>query len=93
MKKIFKNKSGDILVRYCSKDQIGRCGIVEMLHLHDKKRKAGCVIGYWEVNIDEDPTAEFKVIDSRLTEVKYDFDIIKAIKYGQKIADKMINKE
>jgi hypothetical protein len=87
MKRTFKNEGGNIEVRYCPKTQFGACGIVEMLHLFDNN-KSGCVIGYWKVrDVDGQSFPEFGVVHDRLTEIDYSFDIMEAIRYGQKLAE------
>ena len=87
LEKTFENDSGNILVRYCPKEEVGKCGIVEMLHLFDKN-KSGCVICAWEVrDVDGQPFPEMKVIHDRLTSTKYSFDILEALKFGQKLAE------
>ena len=87
IEKRYKNKGGDILVRFCPETQIGRCGIVEMLHLYDKN-ESGCVIGAWVVrDVDGQPFPEFRIIHDRLTITKYSIDILEAIKFGQKLAE------
>ena len=86
MKKTFENEGGNILVRTTG-GKVGACGIVEMLHLYDKN-ESGCVIGAWKVrNIDSTPFPEFYVVHDRLTETEYSFDILEAIRYGQKLAE------
>ncbi len=93
MEKTFKNESGNILVRYSPKTQVGRCGIVEMLHLFDNN-KTGCVIGAWVVrDVDGEPFPEFQVVHDRLTEIEYSFDIMDAIRYGQKLAEICVESE
>jgi hypothetical protein len=88
--KTFENEGGNILVRFAPKNQVGRCGIVEMLHLFDKN-KSGCVICAWVVRkVDGEPTPEIQVVHNRLTSTQYSFDILEALKYGQKLAEDII---
>ena len=87
MEKTFENGSGNILVRYCPKDEIGSCGIVEMLHLFNNN-ESGCVIGAWKTRmVGGKLFPEFYVIHDRLTSIEYSFDIMEAIRYGQKLAE------
>lgn len=87
LEKTFENEGGNILVRYCPETQLGRCGIVEMLHLYDEN-KSGCAIGAWVVrDVDGIPFPEFQVIHDRLTSTKYSFDILEALRYGQRLAE------
>ena len=87
LEKTFENEGGNILIRFCPKNQVGSCGIVEMLHLYDKN-KSGCVICAWEVRkIDGEDFPELKVIHNRLTKTQYSFDILEALKFGQKLAE------
>ena len=89
LQKTFENKGGNILVRY-SANKNSRCGIVEMLHLYDNN-KAGCVICAWKVRkIDGDDFPEMYVIHDRLTTTAFSFDIMDALKYGQKLAEDAI---
>ncbi len=91
MKKTFENEDGNILVRYSH--NTGRCGIVEMLHLYDKN-ESGCVIGAWKVRkIDGEDFPEFYAIHDRFTSTKYSFDIMEAVKYGQKLAEVCLESE
>lgn len=87
LEKTFENRGGNILVRFCPEAQVGKCGIVEMLHLYDKN-KSGCVIGAWVVReIDGEPFPVFQVVHNRLTNTEYSFDIMEALRYGQKLAE------
>jgi hypothetical protein len=87
LKKQFENLGGDILVRFCPDTQLGRCGIVEMMHLYDNN-KSGCVICAWKVReIDGEDFPEMYVIHDRLTRIEYSFDIMVALRYGQKLAE------
>lgn len=84
IRKRFKNKSGDIEVR-----QTDNCGIVEIMH-YWKENKSGCVIGYWSIrNCDGDKIAEFQSVQSRIIETEYDDPtiLLEALKFGQKLAD------
>ena len=82
MKKIFKNSSGNIEVREST--GIGACGIVNMF-------QNGCVIGYWKVNkVDGEDFPEFISFRDRFIETEYDFDIFKALNFGQKLAEILI---
>jgi hypothetical protein len=90
LEKTFKNDSGDILVRFCPTGTLGACGIVEMLHLYDEN-KSGCVVCAWKVRIIDGKTfPEMCVIHDRLTTVEYSFDILDALKFGQKLAEDAI---
>lgn len=92
MKKTFQNESGNILIR-SSKDVKGACGIVEMLHLHDKN-SSGCVIASWYVNkSDINPVARFESCDDRFPNTKYSFDIMEAVHYGQNLANLLLESE
>lgn len=93
MQKTFENDGGNILVRSTEKDKMGACGKVEMLHLYSNN-KAGCVIGAWKVrDVDEQPFPEFYVVHDRLTSTKYSFDIMEALRYGQKLAELCVESE
>ena len=92
MQKTFPNDSGDILVRQ-SPTKMG-CGIVEMMHLYDKENKSGCVIGYWELRkSDDEHVAEFRSVHDRFAKTEYVFDIMEAVRYGQKLAELIIESE
>lgn len=90
LQRTFENEGGNILVRFSPKSQIGRCGVVEMLHLYDKN-ESGCVICSWEIRkVDGEYLPELKVVHDRLTSTKYSFDVLEALKYGQKLAEDII---
>ena len=87
MEKRFKNTSGDILVRKSSERG---CGTVEMLHLF-QENKVGYVIGSWNVRkVDGEDFPEFTVVGKRFMEVSYSFDPLEALKFGQKLAELLI---
>ena len=87
--KRWKNFSGDILVKESDASGIG---IVEILHLYNKKNDAGCVIGCWKTRkCDGEIIAEFQSIHDRIMEVDYsDVNLIEILKFGQKLADIII---
>jgi hypothetical protein len=92
LQRTFVNDGGNILVRD-ARGKPGRCGIVEMLHLYDKN-KSGCVVAAWEVrDIDGTPFPELRVIHDRLTATKYSFDIMEALRYGQELAELLVNSD
>lgn len=80
MKKTFENEGGNIVVRP-SPQPLG-CGIVEMMHMWDKN-KSGCVIAAWYQDKD---VPEFRSIGDRFATTLYSFDIMEAVKYGDKLA-------
>jgi hypothetical protein len=82
MKKIFKNSSGNIVVQERPKDW---CGLVEM---RINNGKPDNMIGYWDKN--EEGYPEFTSIEDKFITTKYDFDIFKALKFGQKLAEILI---
>ena len=60
------------------------------MYLYDNN-ESGCVICAWEVrDVDGSPFPEMKVIHDRLTSTKYSFDILEALKFGQKLAEDAI---
>ena len=78
------------MVRFSPITQIGRCGIVEMLHLDDKN-KCGCVICFWKVRkINGIDFPEMRVVGNGLTFTKYSFDILEALKCGLKLAEDIL---
>jgi hypothetical protein len=82
MKKIFKNSSGNIIVQ----EATNSIGVVEMRRiLIDKTTE---IIGGWILDDVEFP--EFTSIKDRFITTKYDFDIFKALKFGQKLAEILI---
>jgi len=90
LEKRIKNSSGDLLIRKSGKE--GGCGIVELLHLWSKN-ESGCVIGCWqEKKSDESYIAEFSSIDDRIITTEYDNSdmLLDALKFGQKLADLII---
>ena len=94
IRKTYKNDSGDILIK-ASNSKWG-CGIVEMLHLWDKETRGGCVIAFWKkTKSDGEYIAELTSVGSRLMDIEYDsgFDLISALKYGQKLADLIIESD
>jgi hypothetical protein len=84
MKKIFKNSSGNIVIQ-----KSFTFGIVEMRR--NLKEEGLEIIGYWD--IDDNNFPEFKSIKDRFITTEYDFDIFKALKFGQKIAEILIETE
>lgn len=89
MEKTFENIGGNILVRAAGEGR-GSCGIVEMLHLWNEN-ESGCVIGAWKVrDVDSTPFPEFYVVHDRLTSTTYSFDILEAIRFGQKMAELLV---
>ncbi len=90
MEKRIKNKSGDILIR-----QTNDCGIVEIMHLCNNNI-SGCVIGYWKKRkCDGINIAEFISVNGRIMEIEYDNAniLLEALKFGQKMADLLIEAE
>lgn len=88
LEKTFINESGNILVRYATHK--GRCGIVEMLHLYNNN-ESGCAICAWKVRkIDGTDFPEMYVIYNRLMITEFSFDIMEALKFGQKLAEDII---
>lgn len=87
MKKIFKNSSGNIIIESANDNGIG---IVEMSQIDAETPGlvAGSIIGFWE--LDDTNFPEFKSIKDRFITTKYDFDIFKALKFGQKLAEILI---
>ena len=89
MEKTYKNEGGNILIRN-TEGMTGACGMIEMLHLFDKN-KSGCVIAYWEVRkSDGQDIAEFQSCMDRFATTKYSFDIMEAVRFGQKMADLLL---
>lgn len=85
IEKRWENEGGDILVR-----QTDNCGIVEIMHLYSEN-KSGCVIGYWEVrDVDGEPMAEFSAVHDRFANTKYSFDIMEAVRWGEKLASLLV---
>jgi hypothetical protein len=76
MKKIFKNSSGNIVVQ---KSDVN--GIVEMRRILKDDWE---LLGYWN------DIPEFISHENRFITTKYDFDIFKALKFGQKLAEILI---
>ena len=77
----------DIIVRQ-STPKSG-CGIVEMIF-------SCCVICYWEVRqVDGGPFPELRVVHDRLVSVKglWDQPLEAALRYGQKLADVIVESE
>lgn len=86
-KKTIKNSSGNITIKATD-----NCGIVEIMHLYDKNI-SGCVIGYWQVrDVDGEPMAEFQSVHDRIMTTEYDSPsiLLEALKYGQKLADLIV---
>jgi len=81
MKKIFKNSSGNIVIQ-----KSFTFGIVEMRR--NLKEEGLEIIGYWD--IDDNNFPEFKSIKDRFITTEYDFDIFKALRFGQKLAEILI---
>lgn len=80
MKKIFKNSSGNIEVRESSENKYGNVELIQNLGIDIK------VLGYWIGG----PIPHFISVDKNFIETKYDFDIFKALKFGQKLAEILI---
>lgn len=92
MKITIPNKSGDLEIR-TTNSKFGSCGIVEILHLWDRERKAGCVIGCWNVKIsDGQKEAVFESIGDRIATTKYDDGnvLLKVLQLGQRLADLVV---
>lgn len=88
LEKTFENKGGNILVRHATHN--GRCGIVEMLYLYDNN-VSGCAICAWKVRkIEGNDFPEMYVIYDRLTTTEFYFDIMEALKFGQKLAEDIL---
>ena len=50
-----------------------------------------CVIGYWEVRkVDGEDFPEFISVQDRFINLDCDFDIFKALRFGQKVAEILI---
>ena len=79
MKKIFKNSSGNIVIIKTPDDCYG---IVEM---RINTGKPDNMIGYWAENEEGYPV--FTSVEDKFIKTKYDFDIFKALKFGQKLAE------
>ena len=93
MKKDLINGSGNIRVRHA--EGVGRCGIVEMMHLDDKN-ESGCVIGYWKIRkIDGHPFPEFQSVHDRIMKTEYDDPqiLLDALSFGQRLAELLIETE
>lgn len=91
MEKKWKNESGDLVVR-----PTANCGIVEILHLWDKESESGCAIGYWEKRqSDGTCIAEFKSVHDRIMTTNFDEDymLLEILKYGQRLADLIIDSD
>lgn len=89
MEKKWKNESGTILVRPCQQTDHY---VVEMMHLW-KDNEAGCVVAFWEKRESDGSTiAEVRSVGARLMDTPYDAPeiLLKALKYGQKLADVML---
>lgn len=92
MEKTFINEGGNILVRD-ARGKVGAGGVVEMLHLYDNNR-AGCLIGAWKIRpVDGENRAEFCSVYNRFPTTKYSFDIMEAVKWGQKLADMIVESD
>jgi hypothetical protein len=83
--KIFKNKSGNLVVRE-NNGSIGFCGEVEIMHMWNKN-KSGCVIGYWDF---DDEGSEFHSVGNRIIETVYDNPklLLTVLQYGMMVAEK-----
>ena len=61
-----------------------------MIHMWDEN-KAGCVIACWRRSHEKnDDYVQFESIGDRFAKTKYSFDIIEAVRYGQKLAELLI---
>ena len=81
MKKIFKNSSGNIIVQSYSEEKED---IVRLIQL--RKKEGEITLGYWENRA----SPCFVSLGDNFIKTKYDFDIFKALKFGQKLAEILI---
>ena len=77
MKKRFKNSSGDIVVQSYSEE------VPDIVRLVQLKNGQENTLGYWE----NKKSPHFISLEDNFIKTKYDFDIFKALKFGQKLAE------
>lgn len=83
VEKIFQNDSGDVIVKTIDKNNYD-IGVVQMV-------SNGCLICKWEVRkVDGEYFPEIKVVHDRLTKQEFSFNILEALRFGQKLAEDVI---
>jgi len=80
MKKIFKNSSGNIIIQSYSAE------VPDIVRLIQLKNGLENTLGYWE----NKKSPHFISLGDNFIKTKYDFDIFKALRFGQKLAEILI---
>jgi len=93
MEKKFWHEAGQLWVRGLTEKPNGKDNVVELIAL-EGDAQAGCVICFWKkrrIDGDGPYIAEIQVVHDRLTSEKFSDEVImQALRWGQKLADLIV---